>query len=94
MDSTYGGEGASEVRGQGGQVLEWREVGVKTGLVIQIIWFWIQTPQIRLELRIKMKTSKTQIVRTGAKSQPVNRVSGARGQERKGWGQGEGSSQR
>lgn len=59
--------------------------------MIKTICFGVQTPQIRLELKVKMK-----VIEAGAKSHTSEEssVSGARGHEREGWGQGKESSQR
>lgn len=69
---------------------------MRTGLVIKTICFGVQTPQIRLELKVKMKGLETQVIGAGAKSHTSEEssVSGARGHEREGWGQGKESSQR
>lgn len=45
---------------------------MRTGLVmIKTICFGVETPQIRLQLKVKMKGLETQVIRAGAKSQPV-----------------------
>lgn len=58
MDSTYGGEGPqrSEVK------MSDKAVGERTSLVIKTICSWVQTPQVRSELRIKMKGFETQVI--------------------------------
>lgn len=62
--------------------------------MIKTICLGVQTPQIRLELKVKMRGLETQVIRAGAKSHTSEEssVSGARGQEREGWGQGKESS--
>lgn len=55
--------------------MEQREgVGARTGWAVKTICSWVQTPQIRLEPRIKMEGFEIQVSRAGAKSQPVNRL--------------------
>ena len=45
---------------------------MRTGLVIKTICSWVQTSQIRVELRVKMEEFEAQFIRAGAQSQPVN----------------------
>lgn len=39
-----------------------KAVGERTSLVIKTICSWVQTPQVRSELRIKMKGFETQVI--------------------------------
>lgn len=54
--------------------------------MIKTICFGVQTPQIRLELKVKMKGLETQVIGAGAKSHTSEEssVSGARGHAREG----------